>query len=1424
MTVRRPTAMARSAMAVLPHNYRSYSTPTSTLQEELLEGVTFGTGSNQRSINAAQSDFPSRTHKCGQLTKNNIGEKVVLTGWAQTIRKFSDDLMFLPLRDFSGTVQLVLKGSEKDKTLLRQTLQNITAESVICAEGRIVAREKSAVNPIMTTGEIEVELSSVTLLNKTHKSLPFLPSNKALVNEETRLKYRCLDLRRDTLQRNLRNRSLAAWVIRDYLIKNDFVEVETPMLFKSTPEGAREFVVPTRNPGAFYALPQSPQQYKQLLMSSGIDRYFQIAKCFRDEDLRADRQPEFTQIDLEVSFGSAKDIQGLVEGLVKAVWRTVKKTEVFENQSFPRMNYQVAMAKYGSDKPDTRFGLEIQHVVDMPKDIVLEAIVLKSNIKPAGAHLKRLLQSQPKVVTMVKVTSSNMDSWIRKLPYSGDLPTDVDCEEINRRLNIQEGDTIMLNMRPAFLSGGQTAMGKVRLELAALLQTKGLLEVPSDKYNFLWIEGFPLFSPDENSTHNNRLAATHHPFTAPVAEDLELLEHSPEKVRGQHYDLVLNGVEIGGGSIRIHSPKLQTYVFEKVLKMTPLETSRFSHLVDALSFGCPPHGGLALGFDRMMAILCETPSIRDVIAFPKSASGRDLVVGSPSGLTEQQLGDYHIKVTTKETLVLGLSAALAATVSLVSAEGPLLAGITDIKLTTCPDDSCVIPGFRKIPQDLNKYSRGKFVHLHYTDNAQSPPPPFEEGRSPFFPHVVSSDQNEHYQLHKKKPLVPITDITVLQGQDADMGPGWERLEGNLNDGTRGPVLTMFVQRDPTRPPIDSIVIKYGFDSHAAIGYDRLPLDLNVGTGGQWVHLYYRRAGPRDPITHIATKACVLSTCTMDSSWTRVNRPIMTGTFKRYLYLFYKSVPGERPVTDLQLHVQGSKDNDDDNENTRVDQEHIDTGVRFKNHNILLTVTRGQVGDSHSIDNVAIELGSNEIPFNWNHASFTKTSPEDELPNWNAQIIYRTGQKQLPKRPTLRFHNDGSFKIVQFADIHMATGPHTCYNAPSEMNCVGDVNTLDMMVRMLEAERPDLVVFTGDNVDGFSSNDAYATILKYSRPVVERGIPWTIIFGNHDEEGDLSREEMMRSVRDIPFSLSERGPLDISGVGNYILKIYSPKRGRRLSLTHLEKNDESEEKMAQQVVMEIPQEDAPSLEEPDLVEKEKGQFTLYFLDSGAYSFSIEHPGYDWIKHDQVEWFRQQSNAITSEYRVNDVPNALAFFHIPLPEYDLTEQSEEFMKKKKTGDNDDEEPREGRLVGDKAERVSSPSYNSGMFDAIFESKDVRATTAGHDHLNDYCLDHRGINLCYGGGLGYGTYGSPSRPRRSRVFEIRSFGDRVETWKRLDDADLTTVGHQTLFVGKKSDRRRGNNDSSKDSTVTKLTWNSKSRFTPQRFLYNDEGQYTL
>ncbi|KAG0224426.1 hypothetical protein BGX31_008021 [Mortierella sp. GBA43] len=441
-----PIPGVASPIALVRSRSRHYSTggplPATTASSDahaqLLDGVTFG-------------DYPARTHKCGHLNGTNLGQQVVVTGWAQNIRKFSDELIFLPLRDHSGTVQVVLKGSDPSKDVLRRNLQDLTPESVICVEGRVVSRDVGAVNPNMSTGDIEIDLTSVRVLNKTHRTLPFLPSNKTLVGEEVRLKYRCLDLRRDALQRNLRNRSIAAWVIRDHLVQNDFVEVETPMLFKSTPEGAREFVVPTRNSGSFYALPQSPQQYKQLLMASGMDRYFQIAKCFRDEDLRADRQPEFTQVDLEMSFCSATEIQTLVEGVVRSVWKRLKGVELFNGQPFPRMNYQLAMSKYGSDKPDTRFGLEIQHVADMTNDNVLEAIVLKKSLKLPGSDLKKLALQDNKSLPIVKVNENNIDTWVHKI-FGDQIIGHADVASINARLDLEAGDSVILNTRPAFLS------------------------------------------------------------------------------------------------------------------------------------------------------------------------------------------------------------------------------------------------------------------------------------------------------------------------------------------------------------------------------------------------------------------------------------------------------------------------------------------------------------------------------------------------------------------------------------------------------------------------------------------------------------------------------------------------------------------------------------------------------------------------------------------------------------------------------------------------------------------------------------------------------------------------------------------------------------------------------------------------------------
>ncbi|KAF9975543.1 hypothetical protein BGZ73_000803 [Actinomortierella ambigua] len=710
-------------------------------------------------------------------------------------------------------------------------------------------------------------------------------------------------------------------------------------------------------------------------------------------------------------------------------------------------------------------------------------------------------------------------------------------------------------------------------------------------------------------------------------------------------------------------------------------------------------------------------------------------------------------------------------------------GITDIKLTVCESNDCSVDGYRKIPQDLNRFSRGQYVHLHYTDR-------------------VSQDSSHRVPGY-------ITHLSVLEG-DLTHHPddGWEKVEGNLNAGTRGPPLTLFVKRDPSQAPIESLVVKYGYDSQGAIGYDRYPMDLNTGTGGQWVYLYYKRdqTGARDPITHVTVKACPLPACSLDNSWTRVNRAIKTGSLmKRYLYLFYKSVPGEPPITNLRFTTDGSSSSNA-----------VNLGFQTsKNQDLFLAYDHVPDKEWHKysgdnsrtfVDNLAVELGPNPMPYGWHRAELDKpeghgvdSSERDmgELPNWNAQIVYRMGAVQKPPTPQLYFREDGSFKIVQFADIHMATGGHMCFNAPNDKaNCVGDVDTLDMMERMLDVEKPDLVVFSGDNVDGLTSSDAYSTILKYTRPVVDRKLPWAIIFGNHDEEGDLSREEMMQSAKDVPYSLSERGPVDIWGTGNYVLRIW-PSSYRS----------------------------SP----PSEGDRKLHQFALYFLDSGAYSFSLDHPGWDWIKENQVEWFSQQSSALAAEADAagRDVPNALAFFHIPIPEYDPSKENDKGDGDEARlyhGSSDDED--NVSLVGEKREGVSTPSYNSGMFDAIAQSKDVRATTAGHDHLNDYCLSRKGIQLCYGGGTGYGSYGSSSVPRRSRVFEILKHGARVDTWKRLDNEEMTIVSLQTLFSGPKEHHHYpGNRENGSDHQSRRRPGTSKNR-SPQEFWENVErgGQYVI
>jgi aspartyl-tRNA synthetase len=593
-----------------------------------------------------------RTHHCNELRPAHIGQTVTLSGWVNSRRDLGG-LIFIDIRDREGRTQTVFDPSVLTPELFAQAA-SLRSECVVSITGKVRQRPAGTNNPKIPTGEIEIAVAALEVLNMA-EVLPFPVDDPEIankVNEELRLQYRYLDLRRPEMLRNLKMRSKIAIATRSYMDERGFLEIETPTLFKSTPEGAREFLVPNRRePGTFYALPQSPQQFKQILMVAGVEKYFQLARCYRDEDLRADRQPEFTQIDIEMSFIDREDIYALIEGMIQRIWKTALNLDI--PTPFKRMSFEEAMNRFGIDKPDTRFAMEL---VDFTEEFKTSTFKVFSGAIAKGGVVKALnvkglaCATQGQIETMtdyaksfgakglafIKVENGEWKSPIVK------FFSDAEKAALTSKLKIEEGDLILFAADQ--WQNACEILGKIRLYCADILKGQGKLTIPANQFNFLWVIEFPLLGFDREQ---NRWYSSHHPFTAPVAEDIPLLKTEPKKVRGQHYDIVVNGVELGGGSIRIHQPDVQKTIFEELLQIPPEETQlRFGYMLKAFKYGAPPHGGIALGFDRMIAMLCNTPSIRDVIAFPKTAKGTCLMTDSPAPVTARQLRDLHIEVKT----------------------------------------------------------------------------------------------------------------------------------------------------------------------------------------------------------------------------------------------------------------------------------------------------------------------------------------------------------------------------------------------------------------------------------------------------------------------------------------------------------------------------------------------------------------------------------------------------------------------------------------------------------------------------------------------------------------------------------------------------------------------------------------------------------
>lgn len=584
-----------------------------------------------------------RTHYCGEVTEKDIGQEITLKGWVQ-IRRDLGGLIFIDLRDRTGVVQTVFNPDlSKEALEIAETIRN---EYVLSITGKVTAREEKQINPNMKTGKIEIQVEAVEIINKS-KTPAFIIEDETDVNEEIRLKYRYLDLRRPKLARVFKMRSDITKAVRNFLDDEEFLEVETPILTKSTPEGARDYLVPSRvHEGEFYALPQSPQLFKQMLMVSGFDRYYQIARCFRDEDLRADRQPEFTQIDMEMSFMSMNEIIELNERLMKKVMKDVKGLDI--ETPFRRMPYDEAMSRFGSDKPDTRFGMELTDVSEIVKDASFKVFsgavasggqVKCINVKNGATDYSRkdidalgeyAGRYGAKGLAWVKVTAEGFNGPIAKF-FEGDMAT-----ALQQTAEAEDGDLLL------FVADSKKvvadALGALRLKLG---KDRGLID--ESKFDFLWVTEWPLFEYDEEE---GRYHAAHHPFTMPA--DVDMLVNQPDQVKAQAYDLVLNGYELGGGSLRIYERDVQEKMFKALGFSEESAREQFGFLLDAFDYGTPPHGGIAFGLDRIVMILSGATNLRDTIAFPKTASASDLLTDAPDVVDPTQLQELGIQLSVSD--------------------------------------------------------------------------------------------------------------------------------------------------------------------------------------------------------------------------------------------------------------------------------------------------------------------------------------------------------------------------------------------------------------------------------------------------------------------------------------------------------------------------------------------------------------------------------------------------------------------------------------------------------------------------------------------------------------------------------------------------------------------------------------------------------